>query len=603
MKFLSFALAALLGPASEAAKSLSGNELNDMLQSGKVDAKTLLRSAVPYNKRKLQDEEEDAESQGSASDLYGYLAYGGEITGDHSVIFNSCVSLTVEEEWEDMDNYEYFEDYIAAGKIQSVRSFILFNVCKTRNDCAYGQDDTQNTYMVELNTFVSSLLNYMPDQKDDYCEGCVNQQQYCTNIYANGYDQSIDYNTASFFYEDIKYQLIDCTQCLKYGCYSDEDTYDQNGWEDVAGWVEDIVGCLDTGAQWSGVDLMAGWMCNEAGTGMEIGVFVDDECTLYNSMKSYSKLLEDGAEEWEYYGKSQRVVNYLFKNQFDCYGGDIIYVNLFQQVYMEEEDWSYDPCQYESTTGYYFNQEECEQMISENPCYIPSNNTQYYQQQAEEEEGEYDEEACAEFMEDYPCWHMPGEEVAEDYQEACYEYEAQFAHEASEACYNLFTYGENLQATALSTCAYNYEANEAEEGYQDGSQAEEEENDWNLTYDIYQEDAEVEYATCYYVEELYNGGNLQTTQVYNSDTSGTMYDYEEDGSGESNSYFPTNNVKNAMTQSKKKMSNGAIISIALLVAGGVFATFWVSGRVAKSIRRKKEAEMIHSDPKKTPFLT
>jgi len=291
MKFLSLALVAFIAEAASASKSLSRDELNSMLRSGKIDKRLLLKHAVPYQ-RKLQDGDQEAgeEAQGNAAQqqqsadyytMYGSLGKIG-ITGDYSVSFNSCVSFTVEEDWELLDNYENMASYIQNEQIQSVRNYVLFNVCETVGDCKTPQISEKNTYMVDLNTWVTAMLTYLPDQKDAYCEGCLNQEEFCDQVYRNGWDKTmnIDYTTAFFFYDDIKFQLIDCDQCQIYGCYEDEDTYTRNGWDQVDAWISELAQCQETGTQFLGADLYAGFMCNQEGSGLEIGMFMYDGCTL-----------------------------------------------------------------------------------------------------------------------------------------------------------------------------------------------------------------------------------------------------------------------------------------------------------------------------------
>jgi hypothetical protein len=547
MKFLSLAVAALLSPLSDGAKTLSGTDLNSMLQSGKIDAKALLRHAMPYNKknrlRKLSEDSEEEEGQYADSYGEGYLA-GNDISGKYSVTFNSCVSLSVEEDWDEIDNFEYIEPYLADGSIKSVRSYVLFNICETQSDCIYGaENDDENTYMVELSTFVEAMLNYMPDQKDSVCEGCENQADYCESFYQYGFvnNNNIDYTKAYYFYQGQKYQLIDCDACTNFGCYDDEDVYETNGWDNVAGWVGDIAECYETGATWNDIDLNAGWMCNAAGTGMEIALFVDEDCTLYNSNKSYRKTLESGDEQWEYYAKSADVISYMFANPFDCYGGDIVYVNLFQTVYTDE---------------FFEAAEECD-----------------------------DGEDCGEAAE---------EEEAED------KYEC----DANNACSALFGNG-NFEATALSTCAVNY-AEEEEEGSQE--EEEEAEYDFGFTYDIYQEYAEDDDAICYYVEELFNGAGVSQAQgAYNEDASGTLYDYSDSsnsdgGSTNSGKYFPSiNALKAPKTIAPKTMHPATITFITLLTAAGVFSALYGANRVRKAIKLKQITDM--KDSKDVPFLS
>jgi hypothetical protein len=648
MKFLSLALSVFLIEAASAARSLSSDELNSMLRSGKIDKNTLLKQAIPghgKNFRKLQDEDDgdaaDAMSDEEYYAFYGTLGQSG-ISGDHSVSFNSCVSLTVEEDWASVENFETLSYHIEREQIQSVRNYVLFNVCETMEECSNYDISEQNTYMVDLDTWVTAMIAYLPDQKDLYCEGCVNQQDYCQSVYANGVDQSIDYSSAAFFYDEIKFQLIDCSQCLAYGCYNEDgDAYEQNGWDSVDEWIAGLAYCQETGATWNGLNLNAGFMCNQDGTGLEIGIFMDEACTLYNSKRSYKDVLADGSEDWAYYGKSQSVIQNLFTYMFDCYGSDLIYVNLYQQVYFDENAWAYDPCEIDSSSGEMYDQEACEEIIAENPCYV------YTDQDGNV--NEVDEENCSAYMEAYPCWIMPGDSVSANYTQACNDYMASYAHEANSACLSLFgdynaneyqyqyqyynrdnEQGNNQQnnngnqeeqegqflATSLSGCAYKYENGlyEVEEdqdeqaGNVDGNYS----VNFTLTYDIPSNMTNNPTAVCNLLDTMFSNGELLDSQVYDPTYSGQLYEYDapaestndaDDSSSSSSStsapsssssknvYFPTMNasVRKVVTNSRK-MSPGAIVATALGTAAAAFVLLLCISQLVKSCKKKKKKD-------------
>jgi hypothetical protein len=517
--------------------------------------------------------------------------------------------------------------------------------------------------MVDLNTWVTAMLTYLPDQKDAYCEGCLNQEEFCDQVYRNGWDKTmnIDYTTAFFFYDDIKFQLIDCDQCQIYGCYEDEDTYTRNGWDQVDAWISELAQCQETGTQFLGADLYAGFMCNQEGSGLEIGMFMDDGCTLYNSQKSYGNTLKDGDNNWVNYGKSQRVINYLFNYMFDCYGGDLIYVNLYQQVFLDNNGWQYDPCQKDSTTGEYFDKEACEEVIDTNPCYITYDDNG--------NQNEINQDNCAQFMEVYPCWTMPGGTVSDEYKEACDDYKAAYSHAANNACSSLFgkqnqnqdqqhnQNGHNQQqnaqnsavptfaATALSACSYSYKSGSYQVDGQDNQGNGYYSGNWSsaLHYDITYNMTNNPTAICSYMDFLFNDDNHLDTQVYATDVSGQMYNYQDLGaeadsvsyfaassnetgtstsSGSSSTsaatgttntgssygtvYFPTTNtmpssLKNVVKQSRR-MSSGAIAATAIGTALGAFVLFVTLRQISKRYTRKGRQLTYESDQKDLPLI-
>ena len=88
-------------------------------------------------------------------------------------------------------------------------------------------------------------------------------------------------------------QYIDCNQCNAYECFVDDEDLDENMQtqddldEKVSEWIQELVECKESGQQWNnGLDTYLGAMCSPYGDGIELAVFLDDECTLYtNQMK------------------------------------------------------------------------------------------------------------------------------------------------------------------------------------------------------------------------------------------------------------------------------------------------------------------------------
>ena len=620
MRFESFLIAVLTAATTDAAESLGADALNKMLQSGNIDTKSLLKNAIPNKKRLDRNLEENGNNDGEQS-YNGYL-HGYEITGDKSVQFNRCVTLSVQQEF-DEDIYESAESSFLDGSIRSVKNYVLFNVCTSGEDCQDMEEDSDNTYLVELGTWVNAMVSYLPDKKDEFCTGCQYQESYCYSQ-ASYAAADIDYDMAYFTYNDIRYQLINCEQCFNLGWFDQYgDAYEQNGWESVAEWMEEIGECYATGSQWQNLNLYAGWMCNGDGDGMEIAVFMDEECTFYNSNKSFKRILGNNADDWLYYSKSTDIVSHIFNTRFNCYGGDITYINLMQEVYLEEGN--YDPCQYDNTTGQVLDYDECQEMLYEVPCYSgQADDYSYgYEYEYDGEDGDGDGEAnqeegdanqrfrrrdrrwldqddqdqeCAEYMEQYPCWTMPGEEVAEEYQEACYEYQLAFKPQAMESCTALF--GENddeIAATALSDCAYSEDEQQQDDAEENG---EEEQWDLYLAYDIYANGAENAVLICQYIEGLFNGEYDVVDVGYDHDNSGTLYGDATKGGG---TYFPT--INSSSLRKPKEMGTLGIVLLCISVIAVTFVLTLAINRIRKSRQRQRIAELKEVESKELPFLS
>lgn len=105
-------------------------------------------------------------------------------------------------------------------------------------------------------------------------------------------------------------QAISCDQCIAYECYAAEnDADDQNQSreeldESVSEWIADLAECKETGVQWNDMDLYVGAMCSPYGDGVELAVFVDEDCTLYTNQQSFYDV-------WDPSNDNEDGVNYL----------------------------------------------------------------------------------------------------------------------------------------------------------------------------------------------------------------------------------------------------------------------------------------------------
>ena len=365
MKVLSLALAALLGFTADA-KQISGRELNSRLSNGQVNRSTLMRGAKPYGAtaRKLDEQAEQ-----------------WELTGSHSIQFDSCFSLTIQDN--DMLNDENLLAYAQSGEILSEKSYILFNVCETQY-CYYQNDNEKMQFIVDTATFVQALADYIPNQQEQYCQACEEQADYCNpqqdeaeqqqdgqqqdgqddqqqdGEQQDGQDaeQQQDGNDAQryrFLANNQVTQYIDCDQCFELGCYEEEQEQQDQGegyynenpsFEEALQWLEGVSQCNQIEEQyWNGQAIYSGLICNAKGNGVEIAVFADDECTAYIPSQSYGSLMT--YEEQTYYSKSESLVRYIFQEDFDCYNPDIQYTNPYDEAQQQQDEQQQDENQEE----------------------------------------------------------------------------------------------------------------------------------------------------------------------------------------------------------------------------------------------------------------
>jgi hypothetical protein len=117
-------------------------------------------------------------------------------------------------------------------------------------------------------------------------------------------------------------QYVDCETCDTKGCWANmnnENGNNNNGDEaitdeGIAEWAQQMSECSDTGVAWNDINLRASFMCNGDGTGVEIAIFLDEDCTIYSSLQSYADIMP-----YDYYAQqSQTVVTYPFIHDISC---------------------------------------------------------------------------------------------------------------------------------------------------------------------------------------------------------------------------------------------------------------------------------------------
>lgn len=127
-----------------------------------VNREELLRKATKLTDRSILGDRK----------LDGYF----QISADHSIQFNSCISLTTEPSDNDIFYSENNVGYAQSGNIVSEKSFVLFNVCET-DYCDYKGDE--NLYVIDLQTYLGITIPYLPTRKEMYCYACEASQEYC----------------------------------------------------------------------------------------------------------------------------------------------------------------------------------------------------------------------------------------------------------------------------------------------------------------------------------------------------------------------------------------------------------------------------------------
>lgn len=303
----------VVGAASTGAGSRTLKQGHKTFRRGDPSTEALLKKARPYKKK----------DTAAASSRRRLEDDDFAVDGTYSLKFSQCVDVKL------LDNDLFDEDvieYTKTGQIISAKSYALFHVCQD-NDCYYDSED--DLYMVDLPTYVMNAAGYHASVKASYCAACdtyynnfcVAQEEAAGDdgyaaaanddgaaAAANDDGAAVAEDDAAAYYEGDDAaarklgktqrrttQYITCDQCEAYGCMDngndDANQQGEDGDDAVAELIQDISQCLNTGLSWNDNDLYIGFMCSPYdGDGVELAIFLDNECTVYTSLKSFADI-------------------------------------------------------------------------------------------------------------------------------------------------------------------------------------------------------------------------------------------------------------------------------------------------------------------------
>jgi len=371
MKFVALALTALVSFTE--GRKVNTVEVNRRMKAGLVNKSVLMKGAKPYNavaKRALEENEDEA----------------FEITGAYSIQFNSCTSMTVQSD--DLMEDANLIAMAANGDLISDKDYILFNVCETAY-CSYYGDDQKMTFIAEVGTYFQAISQYLPTKVAEYCEACEDNYDYCyamstgATYYPEGYEPEEEEEEAEEEEEDdeedgedeeeddededrrlaIKktrklakkgrklanqqIKFVDCQMCADYECldfnevatngYYDEDgEYVEAELDDAMEWLDGFSECAETNAYMDDYLIYSNLMCNAEGTGLEIGLFLDEECVLYTPKLAFKDVMQDA--DTTYYNMISDVVEFTFTNSgIECYNPEVTWYNEVDYYYEQME--------------------------------------------------------------------------------------------------------------------------------------------------------------------------------------------------------------------------------------------------------------------------
>jgi hypothetical protein len=262
-----------------------------------------------------------------------------------AVIF-CCCRYVKEQEQKYKQYYKTNSKYSDASMAQSEFAGSGYSV-----DGLYGssnsaaQEDTTDADAAEY-----SSNSYQQEQQSDY------QQSQSSS---NGGSRQLTVDMSGF-------KALNCTKCDEMLCDASVNNNDQNNangyynnannqdaepqidMESVAQWIDAMTDCPQTsGLLLSSYPLYSGFMCNDDGTGVEIALFLDEECVTYTSLQSFSKVASAQYDE-PYLEYAKKVLKFPVENDISC-NGETQYIN--QEVYNQIKAGTYANYNYDDGNG------------------------------------------------------------------------------------------------------------------------------------------------------------------------------------------------------------------------------------------------------------
>lgn len=320
---------------------MTKEQFDARLKNGQFDMKKLMAGAKPHS---------DAAKKVDAQRVLANNNNNFQITSEYSIQFLSCFSLTTSydeifEQGGQNNQNGMLINMWKNGKTIAERSYAIFRVCYT-DECEYSTNDPSLEYVIDLNTFVQSFVTYLPDQVEDYCGACEQYVDYCQSVLYSGADENQNANNGGRHLSDLTerhlqngqvYRQLDCEMCVTFGCIEDQNNNNNgqqdNGFQAGSEWLQAIAQCSQTGAYYGGGygygggnqnnQLYASFICNAEGTGVEIGMFLDESCLMYLPEEPYYNYMS--YFDQTYIEMTKDIIEFTFTSQFSCSQNNIIY--------------------------------------------------------------------------------------------------------------------------------------------------------------------------------------------------------------------------------------------------------------------------------------
>lgn len=259
-----------------------------------------------------------------------------EITGDYDIMFNSCLNFKVENENMFDENFK-FTDEVQSGELHSFKSYVIFSICDA-GMCYYKPED--KIYATTLEDWVESTVDYYAEKKERFCKQCEQFQEYCENVFANDAAAAddaarrLDGEEEEEDADDGK-NYIDCYECQDNLCFEeepDDDNFNPQD-EDIVQYIQEYAQCNQLEVEFDDDQyeegLYARLICDEDEEGYKLGVFLDNECTLYASDLDFEDYIVGDDDEVEnmqtLYELHEDVLKLSYSNVLSCDATEVQY--------------------------------------------------------------------------------------------------------------------------------------------------------------------------------------------------------------------------------------------------------------------------------------
>jgi hypothetical protein len=193
-------------------------------------------------------------------------------------------------------------------------------------------------------------------------------------------------------------KFIDCQMCADYECLDFQEAsaagyYDENGnyveadLDDAMEWLNDFTECTETMAYLDDYLLYSSLMCNADGDGLEIGLFLDDDCLMYTPKVAYADVMQ--AADSTYYGMISDIVEFTFDNDgIECYDPEIVWYNEIDYTYEQQNGQQQEQQQQQDNGEAPEAAEWCREIVNQNAVDLYDCAGYYPEEQNGDEQGD-----------------------------------------------------------------------------------------------------------------------------------------------------------------------------------------------------------------------